>query len=54
MAPSRIDPYAQTDAERRDYMFKKEAVQKAGVVLTPVICPPLTLKKCTLWTPTYS
>ena len=54
MAPSRIDPYAQADAERRDHTFKKEAVQKAGVALTPVICPPLALKKRMLWTPTYS
>ena len=52
MAPSRIDPYAQADAERRDHAFEKEAVQKAGVALAPVIRPPLTLKKRTLWTPT--
>ena len=54
MVPSRIDPYAQTNAERRDYTFEKEAIQKAGIVLTLVICPPLALKKRTLWTPIYS
>ena len=55
----RIDPYAQADVKRRDYMFEQKAVQKAGVALVVTdykllaICPPLVLKKYTLWTPTY-
>ena len=59
MAPSRIDPYAQADTKRRDHAFEQEAVQKASVALVVTdckllaTCPPLVLKKCTLWTPTY-
>ena len=59
MSPSRIDPYAQADAKRQDHAFEQEAVQKAGVALAVTdrkllaTCPPLVLKKYTLWTPTY-
>ena len=59
MAPSRIDPYAQADAKRRDYTFEQEAIKKASIVLVVTdckllaTCPPLVLKKYMLWTPTY-
>ena len=46
MAPSRIDPYVQADAERRDHALDHQEASTALVSVAPVI-----LKRHQLWTP---